>query len=379
MDFTNLAGPALYIHIPFCRAKCPYCGFYSVPIAGWDSSRLVDALIKELDQYGLTTPPATIYIGGGSPSCLPPDQLYSLIKQINQRLNSPAEFTIEVNPAQINAEQLRHLRELGVNRLSIGAQSFNENDLKFLQRPYLPAQIRNLVADARHVGFANISLDLIFAVPGSTIDSWRSSLQAAIELDIEHLSAYALTYEKNTPLYDQVQKGQVNPVDEQTDLAMYELTIDLLEQADFEQYEISNFARSGFACRHNLTYWTGLPYIGLGPAAGSFFQGKRTSNIADVARYLEAVDTGRTCFAEVHTPDPVTLACETAVLMLRRRSGINLDLFQKQTGYHALSLFDETIAYYQKLELLGVEPNRIYLTRRGLPIADSILCDFAAP
>ena len=160
---------------------------------------------------------------------------------------------------------------------------------------------------------------------------------------------------------------------------MYELAIDLLVQAGFEHYEISNFARCGFACRHNLTYWANQPYIGIGPAAGSFHQGKRTTNIADVTRYIEAVENSQACFAEEQTPDAVTHACETAVLMLRRIRGIDLNQFQQQTGYDALSLFDEAIEHYRKIELLAVEAGRIYLTRHGLPIADSVLCDFSAP
>ncbi|MBN2210723.1 MAG: radical SAM family heme chaperone HemW [Sedimentisphaerales bacterium] len=368
--------PALYVHIPFCRAKCGYCGFYSEPLVGHDSERLLAALLRELDGYALREA-ATIYIGGGSPSCLPEGQLESLIEQLNQRFPNSVEFTVEVNPAQMDRPRLEHLRQGGVNRLSIGVQSFNERDLVTLGRPYKPQQILSLVKQARQAGFANISLDLIFAIPGSTLSSWKKSLNEAIRLEVEHISAYALTYESDTPLERLVQKGTVTPVDEETDRAMYETTIEMLAEGGFDHYEISNFARPGFACRHNLMYWGNEPYVGIGPSAGSFYQGRRTTNIADVEKYIEAVEQSRSSFAEVQTPDAEALACETAVLMLRRIAGINREDFKRKTGRDVFTIFANNIEYHRKSGMLEVTDEYIRLTRQALPIADTILCDFA--
>jgi oxygen-independent coproporphyrinogen-3 oxidase len=210
------------------------------------------------------------------------------------------------------------------------------------------------------------------------LKSWEMSVQSVINLDVQHISAYALTYEENTPLQNMVTAGEVKPVDEETDRAMYELVIEKLELAGFKQYEISNFAKPGFECKHNLNYWANLPYIGVGPAAGSYWKGKRTLNIADINKYIEAIEKGTDATAETETPDPLEVACQTAVLNLRRRCGINLEEFNTQTGFNAAELFSQPISKYKKLGLLEQVDGKLFLTRQALPIADSILCDFSA-
>ena len=197
-----------------------------------------------------------------------------------------------------------HLHSLGVDRLSIGAQSFNNEILKFLGRPYNRQDITEAVNDARRAGFKNISLDLIFAIPGQTLESWRNTLHSAIDLGIEHISAYSLSYEKGTPLYKQLQSGQMQKVDEETDRKMYEMAIEMLNDAGIVQYEISNFARKGFECRHNLVYWANQPWIGIGPAAASYWQGARTDKCKRYTRStLNAIEQGRRPVAETETPD----------------------------------------------------------------------------
>ena len=376
---------ALYVHIPFCTAKCPYCAFYSVPLADHDLDRFLAALLAELDTalkqpHAFAHPFQTVYIGGGSPSCLPQHHLTELVRQLTRRTGQPTEFTIEVNPAQITPRQLDTLRQLGVNRLSIGAQSFNQADLDFLARPYSPEHVRRLVAHAHAAGFDNISLDLIFAIPHATRASWRRCLDNALQLNVQHLSAYALTYEKNTPLYAQRQAGQCTPIDEETDRAMYETAIDTLQNAGFRHYEISNFARPHFPCRHNLTYWNNDPYLGIGPAAASCHQHRRFTNLADVNAYLSTIENHRSPAAQtqIHTPDPLAYACETAVLMLRRTAGIPLADFQRRTGYDPLSLFAQPIAQHTAAHLLDLSSTHLRLTRTAYPVADHVLCDFAA-
>lgn len=378
----------LYVHIPFCEAKCRYCGFYSEPIKNHAPDRLVSAIITELDQKrcqpALRSPLGevgepffTIYIGGGSPSCLPTEQLLRLIREITSHWPKPEEFTIEVNPGQVNKDILSRLHTAGVTRISIGAQSFNPDELAFLGRIHSAGETIWAVEMARQAGFENIGLDLIFAIPRSTLESLKHSLRSAIDLGVQHISAYALTYEEGTPLQKSVEAGEVEPVDEEIDRQMYETTIDELEKAGFEQYEISNFAKPGFECKHNLNYWANNPYLGIGPAAGSYWNGKRTLNIADIKKYINGVEQGTAVTDESETPDSIQIACETAVLNLRRRCGIILDEFEKQTGFDAMKLFAEPIAKYLNLGLIEAADGQLFLTRDALPIADSVLCDFS--
>lgn len=370
-------GAGLYIHVPFCRTKCRYCGFYSEPIAEHDAAAVVSAMIAEMKRHELGEGIRTIYIGGGSPSCLPPEHLLWLVRHAAQRYPAAAEFTVEVNPGQVDAELLRQLREEGVNRLSVGAQSFIQRELDFLRRGYAVDSIDQVVHQARTAGFDNISLDLIFAVPGSSLQSWKQNLQAAIALAVNHISAYSLTYEDRTPLAKDAAAGLVTPVDEDTDRAMYELTIDELARAGMDQYEISNFARPGFECRHNLNYWANGSYVGIGPGATSYLNGARNTNVADIHEYLRAISTGSSAAGASETLTARERACETAVLNLRRRCGIDLAEFSSRTGFDPMELFAEPIRTYREQGLIEKNEGRIFLTREALGIADSILCDFA--
>jgi oxygen-independent coproporphyrinogen-3 oxidase len=374
---NNTGKIALYIHIPFCTSKCRYCSFYSVPLDKNDVPAVINAMLRELDSYKLPKNFAdTIYIGGGSPTCIADEQLFFLISELAARAGKATEFTIEVNPTQVNYQTLSTLTKLGVNRLSIGAQSFDNADLNFLGRLYNSEDIVQAVNDSRRAGFKNISLDLIFAIPGQAIKIWRKTLESAIQLGIEHVSAYSLSYEKDTPLYKELQGGCVRKTDEETDRKMYELAITMLREAGIAQYEISNFARKGFECRHNLVYWANRPYIGIGPAAASYWQGARTANVNDIQKYVENIEQGQRPVAETDLPDARETACQTAILNLRRIRGIDLNEFQQQTGFNALNLFSEPVAKYKELGLISVSTNSIELTPEALPIADSILCDF---
>jgi oxygen-independent coproporphyrinogen-3 oxidase len=209
------------------------------------------------------------------------------------------------------------------------------------------------------------------------MESWKHSLRSAIDSGVQHISAYALTYEEGTPLQKAVAAGEVKPVDEEIDRRMYETAIDELEEAGLKQYEISNFAQPGFECKHNLNYWANKPYIGVGPAAGSYWQGRRWLNIADITKYIEAIEKGVDASAESEMPNNLQIACETAVLNLRRRCGIILDEFKNQTGFDAMKLFAEPIGRYRKLSLIESADGRLFLAHEALPIADSILCDFS--
>lgn len=370
-------GPGLYLHVPFCRTKCRYCGFYSRPIDQYDAGAVVAVMITEMEQIEKNEDIKTIYIGGGSPSVLEREHLLRLVGRAKHRCPAAKEFTVEVNPGQVDAGLLCELHRAGVNRLSIGAQSFIQQELEFLGRGHTVDCIRRAVRQGRAAGFDNISLDLIFAVPGSDLDSWKHNLSSAIELQIDHISAYALSYEEGTPFSKDLAEGLIEPVDEDTDRAMYELTIDELEQAGIEQYEISNFAGKGFECRHNLNYWANGSYIGIGPDATSYLNGTRSTNFADIDKYVRAVTSGESTIESSETLNDIERACETAVLNLRRRCGIDLAQFKSQTGFDVLELFAEPILRYRKMGLIEIDADRIWLTRQALGIADSILCDFA--
>jgi oxygen-independent coproporphyrinogen-3 oxidase len=370
-------GPGLYVHVPFCRTKCRYCGFYSRPIDEYDAAAVVRAMIAEMERFELGDDIKTIYIGGGSPSAIEREHLLCLVNRARQHCPATAEFTVEVNPGQVDMELLHELRKTGVNRLSIGAQSFIQQELDFLGRSHTVDDIRRAVRQGRSAGFDNISLDLIFALPGTDLDSWKRNLRSAIELQVDHISAYALSYEDGTPLGKARAEGLVEPVDEDTDRAMYELTIDELALAGVDQYEISNFARHDFECRHNLNYWANGSYAGVGPGATSHLHGTRSSNFADIDKYVRAVTSGESVVESSETLSGLERACETAVLNLRRRRGIDLMEFKSRTDYDALEIFAEPIRRYQKLGLIEKISGSVSLTRQALGIADSILCDFA--
>ncbi|HSW00574.1 MAG TPA: radical SAM family heme chaperone HemW [Sedimentisphaerales bacterium] len=371
----------LYVHVPVCRSKCRYCGFYSVPAGGVNAGRLVDGLLRELDRCeGIEF--RTAYIGGGSPSALPASELLRLVRRVRERCPHGTEFTVECNPGQVDADLLAQLREAGGNRLSFGAQSLVARELELLGRGHSVEQIEAAVLAARQAGFENVGLDLIFAIPGSTLADWQASLEAAVALNIEHVSAYSLSFESGTVFETWRRAGRLTAVDEELDRAMYEWTIGRLDRAGLGQYEISNFARPGFECRHNLGYWANRPYVGIGPAAASYLTagagGWRITNDADIERYLVAVEDGRAAPAETQAVSPDDAVCETAVLNLRRRDGIDLAEFQQRTGRDAMRIFAEPIGRYREMGLIEVTDRAVRLTGRALPIADTILCDFAA-
>lgn len=374
---SGSVGTGLYVHIPFCRTKCRYCAFYSEPIAEHDVGSVVSAMLTELKLYELDENIKNLYIGGGSPSSLLPEILLQLVKQLVSCCPAAEELTIEVNPGQVDETLLNELHKAGVNRLSIGAQSFIQQELDFLGRTHTVDSIHKSVQRGRNAGFDNINLDLIFAIPGSNLDSWKQNLHSAIELHINHISAYALTYEEGTPLQEMVSKRQVKPTDEETDRLMYETAIDELEKASFHQYEISNFAQDGFQCRHNLNYWANGSYIGIGPSAASYLNGTRSTNYSDIGKYVKAIEGVRSPIAESETLTGIERACETAVLNLRRRCGIDLAEFKIHTSFNAAQLFAAPIRTYQKQGLINAENGHVFLTRSALAIADSILCDFA--
>jgi oxygen-independent coproporphyrinogen-3 oxidase len=370
---------SVYIHIPFCKSKCIYCGFFSKPPAQYNIKKLLDAEIAELKKSSFKKPVNTLYIGGGSPASIGAQMLCDFLSEIIKLTGNAEEFTVEINPADVNEIFLKKLFEIGVNRISIGVQSFNDKELIFLGRRYSAKNAQQIIKAAKAAGFKNISLDLIFAIPGSILRTWRQNLKKAVETDVTHISAYSLTYEKNTPLEKTMFAGKIKTVSEELDRKMYETAIEFLAAEDFEHYEISNFAKPGFPCKHNLVYWKNDFYIGIGPAAASYIPDWRTENISDIDKYVEYIENDKNPISERIKISPVEKASQAAVLGLRLIKGINLTEYKQKTGLDIFELFKDSIEKNLKLKLLQLKNDNLSLTAGALPIADSILCDFAQP
>ncbi len=373
----------LYIHVPFCRKKCGYCDFCSI-VADTDiMHRGVDALLGELDSgpagIALRGRVRTIFVGGGTPTVLPPAELGRLLqafKCANRLTDAGPEFTVEANPATLDPTRADLLREAGVSRISIGAQSFDQRELDTLDRSHHPDDVHRTVSIARQVGIKSINLDLIFGIPGQTLSTWASSLEQALALEVNHVSCYGLTYEQGTPLHRRLRRGEIQACDEESEAAMYEYAIDRLTAAGFEHYEVSNFARPGSRCEHNLRYWRNEPYVGIGPSAASYLAGERTQNVADVRQYIERIAAGRSPIATRERLDAKARAGEAAMLRLRLIEGIDRKQFEEKTGFDPMTLFVGAIERHAGDCRISVTDTHIRLTRAGLLIADAVMADF---
>jgi oxygen-independent coproporphyrinogen-3 oxidase len=372
----------LYTHVPFCTAKCGYCDFYSVvPDADGSVAPFVDRLRRELELRVRRGPtrPDTVFVGGGTPTVLPRASLAALLAAVSRAAgNPPAEFTVEANPESLDSAKAEILAASGVDRVSIGAQSFHAEELRFLERIHTVRQTETAVETARRAGIGRINLDLIFGIPGQTRATWRDSLRRAVDLGVEHVACYGLTYEPGTRLTGRLQRGLVRRCDEDLEAELYDDAIDILAEAAFEHYEISNFARPGCRCRHNLVYWHGGPYLGVGPSAAGHLDGERYRNVADVDQYVRMIDERGHAVVERERVTGVTLAGETVMLGLRLIDGIDVPAFVRRTGIDPFTAFARTLDACEQQRLLDVSASRIALTRRGLLVADTILTDMLA-
>jgi putative oxygen-independent coproporphyrinogen III oxidase len=363
-----------YIHVPFCAHHCGYCDF--AVAAGSDHliEHYLDALELELAALGEPQPVETIFIGGGTPTYLNPNQLGRLLMSINRWLPAPCanEYSIESTPDSLNDEKLVLLAERGVTRISVGVQSFQQESLRALDRRHQPEQIPRAVEAVRRQSLA-LSLDLIFAAPGTTIESWRSDLDAALAHAPEHISTYGLTYEKGTSLWKQQREGLVRSVPEDDELAMYEYAIDCLTAAGYEHYEVSNFARPGFRCRHNERYWANEAYFGFGVGAARYVGGIRELNTRDTRLYIRKVLSGESPMFQSERLGPRDRAFETIGTQLRRAIGIDRARFHEQTGFDLDELAGEPLRMLTATGLLADDGCSIRLTRRGLCVADAVI------
>ncbi|MDX2081586.1 MAG: radical SAM family heme chaperone HemW [Terrimicrobiaceae bacterium] len=355
----------LYVHIPFCPKVCPYCSFYKEASDRNKTRAFLEAVLTTAEAASEGLRPATVFFGGGTPTALSTSQLQFLIGGLRERIDFSAveEFTIEMNPATVSLEKAEALRELGVNRVSMGVQSWDGGLLETLGRVHSAAQAERSYRILREAGIGNVNLDLIFGIPGQTEEAWRESIRRTIELEPEHVSAYCLTYEEDTEFFLRFQRGEMAPVEER-DARFFEIAIDELEAAGFAQYEISNYARPGRECRHNLAYWQGAEYEGLGPSAFSTRGGRRRRNVADTAEFIRRVNAGEAAYDFEEIPDEATLDMERLAFELRTRDGIPV-------GVVAPVQLERLVAGGFLEERAG----RVRLTRRGKLVADEVAAE----
>lgn len=376
---SNTRFASLYVHVPFCRRKCAYCDFYSLPEPG-DAAidAYLDALTTELKPAAdLAAPLHTLYLGGGTPTALPVRQIARIFRVISERfdLGQLVECTVEANPATVDADRTAVLADSPATRISLGAQSFDPPTLAVLGRIHGPDDIDLAVDRLRAAGLEEISLDLIFGVPGQTVEHCVGDVDHALALAPAHISAYGLSIPSGTPLARRVAEGRMQPVPDDDYVAMAAAVRERILAAGFEHYEISNFARPGHRSRHNLVYWHNEPYRGVGPAAASFVGGRRWTNVADLDAYARRLAAGEAPVAEAETLPPEQRARETAMLGLRLLDGLDLAAFRRRTGFDLPTLFGE--AYHEHLAAgrLALDGGRVRLTAAALPVADSVLAD----
>ena len=366
----------IYIHIPFCIRKCDYCDFLSGPSGPEEQADYVQALLREIQavEEGEGRSVSSIFIGGGTPSVLDERLLGDILREIRNRfkMEEDAEITIEANPGTANIGNLQAYREMGINRLSIGLQSPEDRELKILGRIHNYGQFLETYQEARTVGFDNINIDLMSAIPDQTYEGWVKNLRTVAELEPEHISAYSLIVEEGTPFAAR----KLNLPDEDTEYNMYEATAQILKEYGFEQYEISNYSRKGRECRHNVGYWTRQDYLGFGLGASSLYGKERFANTADMKKYLENSKNPE----KIREKEPsLTREDEMAEFMflgLRMTKGISKADFQRCFGCTIESVYGEVLEKYESMELLLEKDGRIFLSREGIHVSNSIMAEF---
>jgi oxygen-independent coproporphyrinogen III oxidase len=376
--------PGLYVHVPFCFHKCGYCDFYSITRQTPERmEKFVDLILREGEiwsrrQDRVRIRPRTVFFGGGTPSLMPLPQMRQLLRGLRERFDFSAcdEWTVEANPATVSEEYCRMLTDEGVTRLSMGAQSFDPLELALLERHHDPEDVPRSLQQARAGGFRRANIDLIYAIPGQTIEGWLASLRKAIALGTEHISCYALTYEPNTPMAVRKRLGRLQSAPEDLELQMMSRTRRELADAGLAAYEISNFSKPGEECRHNLIYWTGGNYLALGPSAASHIEGWRWKNRPHLGEWERAVGSGGLPATDVEQLSPRQRAGELAMLGLRLSRGLDCADFAARTGFNAERLFESVLLRLKAAGLIRIEGGAIRLSDVGLPLADGVAAEF---
>jgi oxygen-independent coproporphyrinogen-3 oxidase len=375
---------SLYVHVPFCARKCAYCAFYSEAASGELIERYVGALLRELELVAADLRPRTIYFGGGTPSLLNLQQWERILSAMERlRVGTAGEWTVECNPATVSCDKAKLLKSGGVNRISMGVQSLNEALLERLGRVHTRQMAFKSFDILRQAGFDNLNLDLMFAIPGQNLEVWRETLNEAIAMGSEHLSSYEVIYEEDTPLYELLEAGKAD-ANEDLACAMYEELVERATNAGFQQYEVANFARSSTlnsqlstlnlpirSCRHNVNYWRGGSFYGLGPSATSYVRGLRTKSWSNTQRYCEQLEQGQRAVESSEELAPLARAGETAAFGLRMVEGWPFEQFRQTTGYDLRREWADDMNQLVQQGWGRILPDRFQLTRQGLRFADA--------
>jgi oxygen-independent coproporphyrinogen-3 oxidase len=375
---------SLYVHVPFCAQKCVYCAFYSEASSGELINRYVAALVREMEIVADDLKPRTIFFGGGTPSLLNLRQWETILRAMEKlNLLDAEEFTVECNPATVSADKAKLFRDFGINRISMGVQSLDEKLLDRLGRIHSREMVFKSFDILRAAGFANINLDLMFAIPTQTMEIWRATLNEAMAMQSEHLSSYEVIYEDDTPLYEQLKAGEFS-VDENLACEMYEELISHATKSGFHQYEIANFARiiksinpsihqsiPSFACRHNVNYWRGGNFYGLGPSATGYVRGVRTKNWSNTQLYCEQLEKGKRAIESSEELPPLKRAGETAAFGLRMNAGWRFADFQRTTNFDLRNEWNSEMNQLAERGWGKISPENFQLTPQGLRFADS--------
>ena len=372
----------LYIHVPFCREKCLYCDFYSALYSETLADSYISVILNELQ--GLNQRFSSIYIGGGTPSILNLDLLDKLLSGLKKFITPGMEFTIEANPESVDSEKLKLFLDKGVNRISMGVQSFDDKKLKLLGRIHDAKGAMDAIELSKKSGFENISIDMIFGSSGEDLKAWKLELEKAAGCAARHISCYSLSYEKGTPLFRMREKNRIVALDDDVLAEMYGYTMSYLPSKGFDHYEVSNFSKPGFECAHNLNYWDNLPYIGLGPSAVSYIDGTRSENVRDVEEYIDRYVKGVSLITYSENLSGIRMARETSAVKIRTRQGIDYDWFKNKTGFDFEDTLEKGILdelskdalLEYKIDELTREKRGIMLTEKGFLFSDTVSSAF---
>ncbi len=380
-SMTSVQKPlSIYVHIPFCKAKCTYCDFYS--LVGRELSipaylkRVINEIQLKKQQLDLSNYYIdTVFMGGGTPNLLAPHQMEQLLDNLLNfcKRGDQIEIAMEINPGEASLENLKAYKQLGINRISIGMQSFQPQHLTFMSRIHTAEKSFSTFDDVRSAGFENVSADLIFAIPGQTRQEWVADLSRLVSMGPEHISTYSLTVEEGTALHRWVKAGHVQMLEETVDTGMYNWGRDFLERSGYPNYEISNHAKPGYECRHNLNYWTGVEYLGFGPAAHSYFQNRRSWNIKNLDAYMQAIGDSGSGEAESEIISSGMARNETILTRLRLRQGLNLTEFSRSFGEDLLVTKAAELRKWQTQ--LTIANETIMIAPLGWALTDEISSD----
>lgn len=367
----------IYIHIPFCKSRCIYCGFYSTTLLDL-RKKYINAVCREMElrKNYIREPFSTIYLGGGTPSLLDEAELTQLFLHINNvyDVDRNAEITMECNPDDITPEFTNMLSRLPINRVSMGAQTFADSRLRLLHRRHNSDEVKHAVKLLREAGIKNISIDLMFGFPDESLSQWKEDISAALALNVEHISAYSLMYEEDTPLWKMLDTGKVKEIDEELSLTMFKELVCQLTDAGYEHYEISNFARPGYRSRHNSNYWHQVPYIGLGAAAHSFDLNSRQWNVADLKLYIEEINNGIIPMEREELDNDTTFN-DIITTALRTSDGIDLNAMETRLGKRYRNTLISAAGKHLEQGLLEIRHDRLRLTSEGIFISDMVMSD----